>query len=156
MRTVTEELTDWQRFKWWATPHSSRSLNCVETQDRDLRFPPAKIFEDEEGYFLIADMPFCDAESLEFRSENRTVILSGYCDESLLLSEAFFSHAPMPKQHFTKSFLLPGPVVVKAIDIRFQNGFLFAWIPKYVPNISNADSESSSLSMPFASELQVQ
>jgi len=91
--------------------------------------PPVDIFEDENGFTLIADMPGVSKDQLNVRVAGDSLVIEGQAAVPEIGSmELVYGEIQSPQ--YRRSFTLSRELDPTKIDARLQNGVLSVRIPK--------------------------
>jgi HSP20 family protein len=105
----------------------------VSGRAEDLGFagagPAIDIMEDQEAFYLTADLPGFSKDNIQLRYENRALTLSGerHPEE---ISGARCHRAESFNGKFQRSFTLPLDIDVEKIKAELKNGVLTITLPK--------------------------
>jgi len=116
-----------------ATMHATQtpctpSSNCCDTEARTVR-PRADVYETEEGWLLVLDLPGADETTTNIAFEKNVLTITANTDH--VAPEGFEqSHTEFHARHFERSFRLPDEVDRSAIDAMVKHGVLRLSLPK--------------------------
>jgi HSP20 family protein len=88
--------------------------------------PPVDIFEDKDGYKLIADMPGVSKENLDISIDNRELTISGSTSDEQ--KEAEYSEFILG--NYKRKFVLNEEIDSTGINASMDNGVLTLILPK--------------------------
>lgn len=100
-------------------PHRDNAPQSVEETDHRLIHPPVDIFEGDDAFLLVADMPGMDPEGIDVRLERDTLHVEGKSD-----LEVF---EPL---HFKRAFRVLRGLDPAAITASYKLGVLTVRLPK--------------------------
>lgn len=100
------------------------------TEDLGLGYRPAiDIYEDENGFYLYADLPGFSQENLQVRYENRTLTISGERKTEEIAGRRYHRTESFTGR-FQRAFSIPIDIEVEKIEAEFKNGLLVVTLPK--------------------------
>jgi HSP20 family protein len=92
--------------------------------------PPVNVWEDEEAYYIEADLPGLEQKNVKVTLENRLLTVSGQ-RAFHVTGEKYRHHiAERSFGRFTRTFTLPSDVDAENIAAQFKNGVLLLHIGK--------------------------
>jgi HSP20 family protein len=102
-------------------------------RSEDLGFsgygPAIDIYEDENGFYLAADLPGFSQENIQIRFENRTLTLAG--ERRIEEGNGIRYHRSESfSGRFQRSFSLPQDVDAEKIEAELKQGVLTIFLPK--------------------------
>lgn len=102
--------------------------------------PPVDLSQDEDRFYLRADLPGMTREDIDLTVEDRTLTLTGSRSFTKSVPEADNAEASVPQESFsrierqfgsfTRTFQLPSNVDTSKIEARFEDGVLTLVIAK--------------------------
>lgn len=124
-----------------ATSDLERQLNTLfntflptGARAEDLGFagygPAIDIYEETDGFYLMADVPGITQENLQIRYENRTLTISGERKTEEKQGARFHRNESFTGR-FQRSFTLPLDIDVEKIEAELKNGVLTVFLPKH-------------------------
>ena len=111
-----------------ATQRENRAVR--ENQPAEPRYmtPPVDIFENKDGYVLLAEMPGVTKEGLEVTLEGNTLMLAGHRTVDWPQAEVIFRESR--PAHFRRVFELDPAIDTGKINARVEQGVLTLELPK--------------------------
>jgi len=98
-------------------------------RDKACYLPQSDIFETEENYYLVLDMPGVEENSIEITLEKNTLTINGYTDverpEGYSLAQAEYNIGD-----YERSFRLTDQIDRENIEASYENGVLRLSLPK--------------------------
>jgi len=98
-------------------------------RDKACYLPQSDIFETEENYYLVLDMPGVEENSLDITLEKNTLTINGYTDverpEGYSLARAEYNIGD-----YERSFRLTDQIDRDNIQASYENGVLRLSLPK--------------------------
>jgi HSP20 family protein len=91
--------------------------------------PAIDIMEDQEAFYLTADLPGFNQENVQVRYENRTLTLSGERRQEETNGVRYHRTESFTGR-FQRSFSLPFDIDVEKIEAELKNGVLTITLPK--------------------------
>lgn len=125
MRTQVEELDRMKRYldQLFRQADQSRVTKGVGV------FPLVNLTENQEAYFLRAELPGVSAENLDIQTMGRNITISG---ERRIESdrEAKYHRRERESGRFSRAVALPGEINRDKIEAALKNGVLELKVPK--------------------------
>lgn len=98
-------------------------------RDRTCYLPQADIYETEDNYFLVMDMPGVNEKSIDITLEKNTLTINGFTDveapEGYSLARAEYRIGD-----YERSFRLTDQIDRENIEASYENGVLRLMLPK--------------------------
>jgi HSP20 family molecular chaperone IbpA len=98
-------------------------------RDKACYLPQSDIFETEENYYLVLDMPGVEENSIDITLEKNTLTINGYTDverpEGYSLARAEYNIGD-----YERSFRLTDQIDRDKIEASYENGVLRLSLPK--------------------------
>ncbi|MFO7942991.1 MAG: Hsp20/alpha crystallin family protein [Anaerolineales bacterium] len=98
-------------------------------RDKACYLPQSDIFETEENYYLVLDMPGVEENSIDITLEKNTLTINGYTDverpEGYSLARAEYNIGD-----YERSFRLTDQIDHENIEASYENGVLRLSLPK--------------------------
>jgi len=98
-------------------------------RDKACYLPQSDIFETEENYYLVLDMPGVEENSIDITLEKNTLTINGYTDvkspEGYSLARAEYNIGD-----YERSFRLTDQIDRDNIEASYENGVLRLSLPK--------------------------
>lgn len=101
-----------------------------EEYDNAVWSPLTDIFEDENAYKLMIDLPGLTKEGLKISFENRQLIISGERKQEKEEREGKYHRIERTYGKYYRAFTLPEKIKEDAIEAEFNNGQLTITVPK--------------------------
>jgi HSP20 family protein len=92
--------------------------------------PAIDIFEDEEGFYLSADVPGYTQDSFQIRYENRTLTITGERRQEEVEGVRYHRRESFSGR-FQRSFTLPLEIEADKITAELKDGVLTIFLPKH-------------------------
>ena len=98
-------------------------------RDRAVYLPQADIFETDEDYYLVLDMPGVNEESIDITLEKNTLTINGFSDvqdpEGYSLAKAEYAMGD-----YERAFRVTDQISREDIEATYENGVLRLTLPK--------------------------
>jgi HSP20 family protein len=92
--------------------------------------PSTNLYEDEQGYYLVAELAGVDVDEMELRVEEGSLILLGHRDTPMPEAPVSVHLMEIDHGNFCRRLKLPPDADPSAIEATFRNGLLWVQIPK--------------------------
>lgn len=98
-------------------------------RDRAVYLPQADIFETDDNYYLVMDMPGVDEETIDITLDKNTLTINGYTNvqdpEGYSLAKAEYATGD-----YERSFRVTDQINREDIEASYENGVLRLILPK--------------------------
>ncbi len=102
-------------------------------------WPPVDLYETEDAYILVADMPGVEREDIDLRVRGRQVVLHG-SRRSIEWGRAGHDvYVERARGRFCRTFTVDEPVDADRAEATYKNGLFRAWIPKHAGGRGRAE-----------------
>jgi HSP20 family protein len=105
------------------SPYFGKSVSTHGT------YPGINIFEDDDNFYLIAELPGLKKENIDLRITGDTISISG-TKEPKTREDAAIHRNERAYGEFSRSFTLPDSVKNDKIDAKYEFGILWMTLPK--------------------------
>jgi HSP20 family protein len=92
--------------------------------------PSVNLYEDGDGYYVVAELAGVDSDEMELRVEKAMLILSGHRDTPQPEGPINVHLMEIDHGNFCRSLKLPPDANVSAVEASYRNGLLWVRIPK--------------------------
>jgi len=108
---------------------AKRKEGIERTRDRMTFMPRTDIYERENDYVLIAEMPGVDHDAVDINFDNNELTITGHVDERPIEGHSI-SYSEYEVGDYQRSFRFSGDVDIDKIDAKMANGVLRLILPK--------------------------
>jgi len=114
----------------WLRPFFGEENGLIGGEHLPLAYPAVEIKEDEENYYLEAEIPGLSEKEVEVYVENGVLTLKGEKKEESEKKEGRVHRTERYYGRFSRSFTIPENVAEDKIKARSENGMLKLTLPK--------------------------
>jgi len=93
-------------------------------------FPPINITQDDDAFYLRAEVPGVDKKNLEISALGRRVSISGKREIPKENDKASYHRKERAEGEFNRSITLPSEIDASKVDARYHAGVLTLTLPK--------------------------
>lgn len=108
---------------------AKRRQDMESIRDRATFVPRADIYERENDYVLLAEMPGVSHDSVDINFENNELTITGRAEEVPVEGHTLL-HREYEVGDYQRSFRYPDNIDAEKIDARMSNGVLRVTLPK--------------------------
>ncbi len=106
---------------------STQAITRDDTMDVRFVTPPVDIFENQDGLFLVSDMPGVSKDSLSVKVHDHELTVVGKRGG---IPEGDALHQGIPADSFQRTFSLHHNIDTENIEAKLQSGVLTVFLPK--------------------------
>jgi HSP20 family protein len=93
-------------------------------------FPAVNLSEDQDGYFVRAELPGVNADDLDIRVEGRHLTIAGQRTIAMEGDKVCYHRREREGGKFSRVLGLPGDIDAEKVTARLVNGILTVQVPK--------------------------
>ncbi len=110
----------------------NETLSIEETLERERTFAPlVDIFETEDNFVLIANMPGVSKENVKLKMEEGALTIFGKLDDYDEVMDRKYVLNESEIGNFYRSFRISNSIDDSKIEAKFENGQLIVTLPKH-------------------------
>ncbi len=121
---------------WLPTTINSRSVSQRSGSNMNVQFyskgkwtPDTDIYETDEGLMIIIDIAGVKKEEIQVILEGQVLTISGVRQEPAV-TKKYIHRLEIDFGHFERSFRIPLDIHIDKIEARYEEGFLYVWLPQ--------------------------
>ena len=93
-------------------------------------FPKVNLYDDGEGFRILAELPGVDEENLEISAERESIDVRGERTVEAAGDEANYHRRERGSGHFRRTLTLPQPIDLDGVAAKLEKGVLDIYAPR--------------------------